>query len=87
MLVKISVVQMPDMSFDLITGRGHRVGPRLLTTAPKKCDDWPVIPEKMEGRQGCFDIKDQAYASALSINLYLKHAWEHRSKSKDRGRE
>ena len=81
MQVRIRVVELSDGTFDLLTARNHRIGPRLLTVAPKKGEELPEIPE------GPFTAKHEAYAAAMAWNLYLKWAWEHRSKSKDRGRE
>lgn len=87
MRVFVKVHKMSDGSFDLLTDRGHVVGGRLLSAPPKKGESMPVVPEKIEGKIGRFTDRDEAYASCTHWTEYLKHAWEHRSKSKDRGRE
>ena len=82
MQVKITVVPMPDGTYDLVTGRGHRVGPRLLTVKPAVGESYPDATARY------YTDRDEAYAAAMALNLYLKHAWEHRQKDiKDRGRE
>ena len=87
MRVFVKVHEMADGSFDLLTDRGHIVGGRLLSVPPKKKESMPVVPEKIEGKIGRFTDRNAAYASCMQWSLYLKHAWEHRVKSKDRGRE
>ena len=81
MQVRITVTELSDGTFDLLTARGHRVGARLLNVAPKDGEQFPEIPA------ATFMAKHEAYAAAMAWNLYLKFAWEHRSKSHDRGRE
>lgn len=81
MQVRITVTELSDGTFDLLTARGHRVGARLLNVAPKDGEQFPEIPAAP------FMAKHEAYAAAMAWNLYLKFAWEHRSKSHDRGRE
>ena len=81
MQVRITVTELSDGTFDLLTARGHRVGARLLTVSPKEGESFPEIPERP------FTAKHEAYASAMALNLYLRWAWEHRSKSHDRGKE
>ena len=55
MQVRIRVVELSDGTFDLLTARNHRVGPRLLTVNPKKGEELPEIPE------GTFATKHEAY--------------------------
>lgn len=81
MQVRITVTELSDGTFDLLTARGHRVGARLLNVAPKDGEQFPEIPPTP------FIAKHEAYAAAMQWNLYLKWAWEHRSKLKDRGKE
>ena len=87
MQVRVKVTEFSDGSFDLLTARNHVVGARLLTVAPKKGESFPEIPVKIDGKEGRYVERGAAYAAAMAWNLYLKFAWEHRSKSKDRGRE
>lgn len=85
--MRVTVIQHPDGSFDLLTERGHRVGPRLLAVSPKKGEQWPTIREKIDGKMGAYADRDAAYAASLAMNLYLQYAAKHRSKSRDRGKE
>jgi len=87
MRVKANVIQMDDGSFDVITGRGHRVGPRLLSVSPAKGSAYPETPTQIQGKLGCFTDRSAAYASCMHWNLYLLFAWNHRSKSKNRSKE
>jgi len=81
MQVRITVTELSDGTFDLLTARGHRVGARLLTVSPKEGESFPEIPAAP------FTAKHEAYAAAMQWNLYLRWAWVHRSKSHDRGKE
>lgn len=81
MQVRIRVIEQHDGTFDLFTDRGHRIGGRLLSVPPKKNESMPVVPDSP------FTVKHEAYAAAMHWNMYLAHAWKHRSKSKDRCRE
>lgn len=81
MQVRITVTELSDGTFDLLTARGHRVGARLLNLAPKEGEQFPEIPPTP------FMAKHEAYAAAMHWNLYLKWAWEHRSKSNNRALE
>lgn len=81
MQVRVKVIEQLDGTFDLLTARNHRIGPRLLTVSPKKGEEFPEIPAAP------FMAKHEAYAAAMAWNLYLRWAWVHRSKSHDRGRE
>jgi hypothetical protein len=87
MQVRIRVNEMSDGSFDLLTDRGHRIGGRLLSVPPKKGESMPVIPVYTETTEGCFTDRDEAYAAAMEWGIYLKHAWTHRQKTKNRSRE
>ena len=76
MRVKVKVVELSCGGFELHTERGHRVGPRLLSVAPE--ENFPEIPEEP------FKLKHEATVACMQWNLYLLHAWKHKTKSKQR---
>jgi hypothetical protein len=81
MQVKVKVTKISEGIWDILTGRGHRIGQRLITVSPKAGEVIPEVPA------GTFTDVMDAHRVCLEWNLYLAHAWKHRSKSKDRVRE
>lgn len=78
MHTKIKIIGNDESGYELRTDRDFVLGTRLHTVAPKPGDELPVVPDKP------FRTKLEASAAQLKWNLYLLHAWQKRSKSKQR---
>ena len=74
---KIILTQV-SAGYVLTTILGNPVGQRLLTGRPEDGKDYPVVPT------GPIASRSQAEKLRLDWNVYLRHAWKTRSKTKER---
>jgi hypothetical protein len=71
------VVIAEGTEFVLRTSHGYKIGSRMLSVAPESGRDYPEMTDR-------FATKAEADRAAMRFNLYLIHAENKRSKTKQR---